>query len=190
MNLQKLCFFFEPTDVAPSTKPFQTPYWKAIKYITPNLSELKEIARCLNLALDCSTSSEIRQAAELSIKLLNYGIDNIIVTLGAKGVLIIRKGLATDKFLMNEPTAGEHIRFYPTEAIQDLVNVSGAGDCFASGFAVALISGMSEKVCVSVGFAAAKLALQSQSAVPKEIFYRSHPSWKRSALYKDIQLME
>lgn len=78
------------------------------------------------------------------------------------------------------------MRHYPTKEITTVVNVSGAGDCFTSGFISALVSGESEEVCVSVGFAAAQLALQSQAAVPKNIVDKSHKSWQSRALYNTI----
>lgn len=113
-------------------------------------------------------------------------IDNVIVTLGSKGILIARKALATDTFLHKNSNNEVHIRHYPTCEVTNLVNVSGAGDCFASGFITALTSNKSEEICVSVGFAAAILALQSECAVPEAIFDKSHECWNIPAKYKSI----
>ncbi|CAG9823377.1 unnamed protein product [Phaedon cochleariae] len=127
----------------------------------------------------------MQEAAHISMKLLNF-IDNILVTLGSDGLLIARRGSATDNFQENLQLSSEHVRHYPIEEIHDLVNVSGAGDCFSSGFIAAAISGMPEEVCVSVGFAAAKLALQCQAAVPIEMFDKGHECWKTPAKYQTI----
>lgn len=81
------------------------------------------------------------------------------------------------------------VRHYPGDIVRDVRNVSGAGDNFASGFAAAAILNAPEQVCMSVGFAAARLALLSDSAVPDKIFNTSHPSWNQKAKYHNIEIV-
>lgn len=114
-------------------------------------------------------------------------IQNIIITLGSDGILIVRRGLASDYF--NEPynkNVQVSIRHYPTNEIKDFVNVNGAGDCFASGFIAGMIAKQPEEICVAIGFASAKTALYSSAAVPREIFQRNHAAWKTPAFYKTL----
>lgn len=130
--------------------------------------------------------SPIEEAASLGTQLLEF-LDNIIVTLGADGILIVRRGLATDKFRKTvDKNYQISARHYPAEYIKDFINVSGAGDCFASGFIRGMLAQQSEEICMSIGFASAKKALYSSSAVPTKIFDRSHSSWKTPAVYNTL----
>ncbi|KAJ8929068.1 hypothetical protein NQ314_018266 [Rhamnusium bicolor] len=180
-----MLMFFETTDVEISTKPFETPHWKAVKIITPNLNELKHIASFLNISTNNVFCNNIEEAAIISKRLVNY-VENVIVTLGSSGALIARKGLATESFLDNARNNKVYVRHYPANKIDNFVNVSGAGDCLASGIIAAILSGLSEEQCISVGFAAARSALYSQSAIPKEIFDKTHSAWTTPALFKTI----
>lgn len=176
---------FEPTDVEISSKPFETTYWKAVKLITPNLNELKHIATFLNIPKNSTYSNTLNEAAYLAKELVNW-IDNVIVTLGPSGVLVARKALAQDSFLKYQPTVEVNIRHYPIDVIEDFVNVSGAGDCLASGIIAGTLRGLTEMECLSVGFAAARLALYSRSAVPEEMISKNHPSWNSTASFQTI----
>lgn len=177
---------FEPTDIAVCYKPFQTQHWNFIKFITPNLNELKEIARSLKIDCNGNSQNPINEAAKVGIKLAKY-IDNIIVTLGSDGIVIIRRGLANDNFTKTGVKNAEiSARHYPAQEIKDFINVSGAGDCFASGFIAGMIAQEPEDICVSIGFASAKTALYSSAAVPKEIFQKNHKAWKTHAFFKTL----
>lgn len=178
--------FFEPTDIAVCRKPFETPYWSAIKFITPNISELKEIAKSLKIVTSRNQFNPVEEAADIGLKLVE-NIHNIIITLGSDGIVIVRRGLASDTFNesynKNTPVS---IRHYPTDKIKDFVNVSGAGDCFASGFIAGMIAQEPEEICVAIGFASAKTALYSSAAVPTEIFQKNHEAWKTPTFYKTM----
>lgn len=178
---------FEPTDVEISNKPFKTSHWKAVKIITPNLNELRHITTFLEIPKYASVSSTIDDAAYLAKELVNW-IENVIVTLGPSGVLVARRGSADDSFLKYQQTSEVHVRYYPCNVIKDFINVSGAGDCLASGIIAGALRGLAETQCLSVGFAAARLALYSQSAVPEEIFRENHPSWTSPASFQIINL--
>lgn len=109
------------------------------------------------------------------------------MTLGPDGIVIVRKGLAKDNLIMSADGNEQlYVRHYPIVEVKDFINVSGAGDCFASGFIAGMVAGKPEEICVSIGFATAKTALYSQSAVPNEIFKRDHESWKTPALYTTL----
>lgn len=134
-----------------------------IRYASPNIHELHAIAQALGYhpqppnsdaisrAGDQQHTAQLRSAGAAASFVHRQIGTTVLVTMGSLGVL-----LAT----------ASAVRFYPAPRVGGIVNVSGAGDSFASGFVAALIDGQSEAVCVSVGFTAAAAALRSRGAVP------------------------
>lgn len=101
--------------------------------------------------------SEVLQLA----KMLSQYIEFIIVTMGSKGVVTIRK------------SSGQlEARLYPVQTLTKIHNVSGAGDCFASGFIHGVLSGLDQNSCINIGFQAAKSALLSDNTVPKNLQFK------------------
>uniref|UniRef100_A0A8D8DXX4 Pseudouridine-5'-phosphate glycosidase n=1 Tax=Culex pipiens TaxID=7175 RepID=A0A8D8DXX4_CULPI len=187
--------FFEPTDMRFAAKPFNasTLAAKAIRFISPNLYELREIAR--NRGYEGSIATTQVEDIELTdllreVRLLggfvNRHVDNVIVTLGAYGVVVIRRtseqvpffSADTGHYKSTDSGAGTQCRFYRGRALDRIVNVSGAGDSFTSGFVAAMLDGQLESVCVNVGFEAACCALGSKGAVAERYFDRGHSCWK------------
>lgn len=147
--------FFEPTDRRKATKPFINKHF--ISFATPNRSELYAIAKILqpNLKLHQNLIN-IEETLEIC-NIVSHHVQCIILTIGEKGVIIIRRH---DKDLKG--------RLYPVKEVNNLKNVSGAGDSFASGFIDGLLEGYAEEYCVARGFCAAHDALQSDTTVPKK----------------------
>lgn len=169
-----------------AAKPFQCPSWKALKFISPNLNELKNIAKVLDIKIDQNIIDPVQQAYQIG-KFVSKYVDTLFITMGSLGLIIIRKAEATEpllnpKNILEEPV----VRFYKTKEVKSLINVSGAGDCLASGIITAMLSGKNEANCVSVGFAAAKMALQTKCAVPNEMFGEDHNSWSQEAVYETL----
>lgn len=199
--------FFEPTDMRRAHIPFELPrtLTQQIKFISPNIYELKAIAKALHCEQDFWSDSnfeDVDHRHQLLADLHRIGgfvgnhIENVIVTLGALGVLIVRRhgvqkcfysGTAPATYVDSVTKANHQARFYAAQKIGKIVNVSGAGDSFNSGFIAAMIRGHTEPTCVSVGFEAAKSALQSQGAVPKTYFDFEHSCWSKTAHYMDIE---
>ncbi|KAF5275564.1 hypothetical protein FQA39_LY06676 [Lamprigera yunnana] len=179
--------FFEPTDVPICSKPFSTNYWKIIKYITPNLIELKHIAKTLKIPFLQAPENPVEEAAHIG-KLLIDVIPNLIITLGKYGVVVVRRASSTDPLLDYKIQTSSKVqgRHYPTKQIETFKNVSGAGDCFASGIIAAMLSGLSEEKCLNVGFASATRSMFSDSAVPEILFEPNHPLWNSVAQYKTL----
>ncbi|GLV41605.1 uncharacterized protein CBL_06834 [Carabus blaptoides fortunei] len=179
--------FYEPTDIPVSAAPFSCPNYRAVKYISPNLNELRIIAQSLGVSVPPASSDTLAEAAHLGRLVAEY-IDTVFVTLGARGLLVVRKGTAKDPLHgTTSITPGDvRVRHYNAAEITQIVNVSGAGDCLASGIIVAMLAGLPESVCVSVGFAAAQMALQSRSAVPSVLFDKNHVSWTQTAAYTEL----
>lgn len=108
--------------------------------------------------------------------------DNILVTLGDKGVLLLTnrdpdeafysQGRRTGQLVYTDNNRGPRGLFYAMEdnggelLAEDIVNVSGAGDSFTSGFIAGMLQGWTANECVWKGMNSACCALKSQSAVP------------------------
>lgn len=130
-----------------------------ISFATPNLSELRVMAQFLD-SLQCTNikaDSELSEIVELS-SILSPVIKFLVITMGSKGVITIKN-------LEHEIIA----RFYPTEPIGNIENVSGAGDCFASGYIHGMLSGRKESQCMFMGLEAAKMALLCRNTVPSNL---------------------
>lgn len=168
---------------------------QVIRFVTPNLYELRDIAKCLgykNTIRETPVENVENMAALLAeVRCLglfvNQYVDNVIVTLGSYGVAIIRKTTGDVPFFDKQsnylpPAKGNsgisQVRFYHARKLDHIVNVSGAGDSFTSGFVAAMLDGQLESVCVSVGFEAACCALGAKGAVAEQYFDRGHPCWQ------------
>lgn len=223
MSFSYISVFFEPTDMRRAHIPFQLPrdLTAAIKFISPNVYELRAIANALGYAhknhkhhpssgidniFDSTSNLEaVENVDQLLVTLCDMAhfigdhIDNVIVTLGSLGVLIYRPRATVDTLFYDIINGGKYIagnrpvdgsnacRYYATEKIGKIKNVSGAGDSFTSGFITAAIQGRCERVCIAVGFEAAKSALNATGAVPKRYFDESHSCWfGAGASFKEI----
>lgn len=200
--------FFEPTDMRIAAKPFELPaeLVRQIKFISPNIYELNTIARALNhpeiiesteasverlFEVDRELFAKIKSATSATAGL----IDNVVVTLGPRGVIVARKNSESLKFfdenhqyvqVAREASPFVAARFYEAQPIADIANVSGAGDSFNSGFVAALIHGRDEDVCVSVGLECARNALGSHSPVAERYSTSDHLSWRQRAKFNFI----
>lgn len=183
--------------------PFDLPtnLVKQIKFISPNIHELNVIAKCLQYDDDFPTTSSDSDLSDGKLlndlknvtAFVNEKIENVIVTLGPIGILIARKNDSNSaiydrggRYVSEGSSNKSQLHFYETKRIKEIVNVSGAGDSFASGFVVSMIRGLPEDVCVSVGFEASKCALMSSSPVPSKYFDRNHTCWLNGAVSKNL----
>jgi ribokinase len=111
-------------------------------FILPNEIEL-------SLLTDQPTH-DLSSAEKAAKKLLERGAQNVIVTLGANGALIV-----TDKQVL-------HVDSYPV----DVVDTTAAGDAFIGGFASALLQNKSFEEAVRYGCACGALATTRFGAQP------------------------
>lgn len=91
---------------------------------------------------------------------------------------VVRKGNESDPFF--EDDNGRTIyksrsgpishKLYRAEKILDreVVNVSGAGDCFASGFITAMLKCQDEASCIDLAFKCSEASLRSPMTVPEK----------------------
>jgi fructokinase len=85
----------------------------------------------------------------------NEGVETICLTLGADGVKLSQKG--------------EEILELPAIRIEKVMDTTGAGDAFWSGFLYAYIKGNTIKKCLKVGLKLAALKLQNVGRLPDNI---------------------
>jgi ribokinase len=111
-------------------------------YILPNETELG--------LLTGKTISDLASIEVAGLSLIARGARNVIITLGAKGALIVTKGGA------------KHI---PTFKVK-VVDTTAAGDAFIGGLAVGLLNGRSLEDAVQYGCACGALAVTQFGAQP------------------------
>ena len=110
--------------------------------VTPNESEARV---CLGLAPDDPIPDEV-----LADRLLDLGAPNVIITLGAQGVLWASK---------------EGKRRIPALRVK-AIDVVGAGDAFNAGLAVGLAEGRSLSDAICLGITAASLSTERRETIP------------------------
>lgn len=114
----------------------------SVDYLTPNESELRIL---LGLPAD-----DARSSRELAAELRRHGVRNVVVTLGRKGALILTDAL--DVLIPAVPV--------------DVVDTTGAGDAFNSGFAVALAEGRDIVAAVRFGVVCGAIACTKLGVIP------------------------
>lgn len=210
--------FYEPTDMLIANKPFklEPKQYRQIKFMSPNIYELRKIAETLKASsLSSSTAPTTSSLLGNDLKINNGeenfaeiaqlcdglydDIDNILVTVGNLGVVIQGRCSSTEskhtffnqdfQYICGEKEGGNKmLRHYPSvTVVNDLVSSTGAGDAFNSGFIAAMLKHKSEPICVSVGFQAALTSLRSMHAVPQEFFNENHPCWATSAKFNIVK---
>uniref|UniRef100_A0A336M1B1 CSON015438 protein n=1 Tax=Culicoides sonorensis TaxID=179676 RepID=A0A336M1B1_CULSO len=196
--------FFEPTDMRVSEKPFVMPpqLYTQIKFATPNLYELRNMAKFLGFktaskkkSLDPAFIEESEQSILTEVKqmasFMSNKVDNIIITLGSLGVVVARHNKVDSPFFNTSyKYIGKHdnfqMRYYPSVPMPGIINVSGAGDSFSSGLISAMVQGLPESICVSIGFEAANRALMSKNAVAETYFNRKHKCWSTKLSFREL----
>jgi ribokinase len=113
-----------------------------VDYLTPNESELRIL---LGLPAD-----DPRSSRELAAELRRRGVRNVVVTLGRTGALIL-----TEELDVTVPAVPVKV-----------VDTTGAGDAFNSGFAVALAEGRGIVDAVRFGVVCGGIACTKLGVVP------------------------
>ncbi|SAL61430.1 ribokinase [Caballeronia peredens] len=130
---------------APAARKLPPDWFPLIDYLIPN--EL-EAATLSGVAID--TPDDARRAAQA---LKAKGVRNVIVTLGAQGVLALLDG---------DDEAGAHLTSPRVEA----VDTTAAGDTFIGGFAAELARGAAVRDAIAFGQRAAAIAVTREGAQP------------------------
>lgn len=118
-------------------------------YVLLSRGELGEVSSCAS-------------HAEGARRLIEWGVPNVVVTLGPDGSECYSRA---DGGCCNDSDASDY-QVYRAEAfdIPEVVDTTGAGDSFASGFTTGLLEGMDLADCLMRGNACAALAIQKAGA--------------------------
>lgn len=130
---------------APAPEFISEEILQKIDYITPNEVEVVKLAGLEGDSLDV-----IKEAAG---SLLQKGIANVLVTLGSRGVMLMKEG---------------YCEIFPARKV-DAIDTTAAGDCFNGAFAVGLSEGMSVEESIAFGNLASSIAVTrkgAQSSIP------------------------
>lgn len=135
-----------------------------IDILVPNEHELARMAKMK--VVDEKTT------LEASKKLLDKGIEQIVVTLGSKGVMVVNK---------------EGSNMYPAYEVK-VVDTTAAGDSFIGGFTTSYVNDKDIEKAVELGQKTAALAIQkmgAQSSLPTkedvEEFHLGGVSWEKKS---------
>lgn len=129
-------------------RPLPRDLYHKIFVITPNRVELSMLT-----GMPTRSLKEIEEAAR---SILDLGVENIVVTLGDEGALIV------------DPSSSTHVKAIRVEA----VDTTGAGDAFNAALAVALAEGKSLKEAVFIANTAAALKITkigAQEGLPRRV---------------------
>jgi len=132
---------------APAPKGLPDDIWKDIDFLTPNESELEILA-------GVSTDSEENMRVACG-KLLEKGVKNVIITLGARGALLCN----SDTFVI-----------YPAYKVK-AVDTTAAGDTFNGALAVALAKGWNLADSIDFANRAAAVSVSrkgAQASIPSQ----------------------
>lgn len=187
-----------------ASKPFTLPpsLIRQIKFMSPNIYELNAIAEQMNYGrlienanwsieqIFCFSPNSLQIIKDSTRELLEL-VDNVILTLGPRGILLMRKDYNNTlpgvkrsyNCKSNTDSRDTKYKLYGIEKISGIVNLSGAGDGFNVGFITALINGFPEDICVSVGLECAKSAMRSSTAVPNVYIEKNHTCWESYAAF-------
>jgi ribokinase len=111
-----------------------------LDYIIPNETELIRLSGCND-----DSMNEIKNGAQ---KLIEMGVNSVIVTLGDKGSMLVQKN---------------SVELFPPIPVR-AVDTTAAGDCFCAAFVVALANGRTPVEAISFANIAAGLAVTQRGA--------------------------
>lgn len=123
---------------APDTLPEDI--WKKLTYLTPNETELSKLT-----GMPVDTPQQLRAAA---LRLLRRGVQNVLVTIGKQGVLLVNQAGAV---------------LYPTTDKKP-IDTTAAGDTFNAAFLVGLSEGKSEEEAIRFGNMASSITVTRKGA--------------------------
>jgi len=145
-------------DMGGEDRPMDEDMLRLCDYVIPNASELHRL--CATLGEDLSTAynrdggtAHIVNCAHL---LQKHGANNVLVTLGASGSVLVDKD---GKTITVQPSCQ-----LPSQS--SVIDETGAGDCFRAAFAVAHTEGKSIHEAMHFASAAGALAVTKKGAVP------------------------
>ncbi|KAF0287085.1 Pseudouridine-metabolizing bifunctional protein C1861.05 [Amphibalanus amphitrite] len=181
--------WFEPTDLRKAVKSaalLTAGHQPPVLYSSPNAAELHTMLTALTPerpgAFHLLKGDQLLDACrDASLRLLEH-FHCLLVTMGTNGVMISRRGGRSEPLPLGPgaralpaggPTSCVH---YPVTAASNVVNVSGAGDCFNAGFISGLLAGLAQDRCVQRGQQLALQAVACAAAVPDTLHLSDAPN--------------
>ena len=137
-------------DPAPVKKISNNHIWKLVDYLLPNEIELKELTH----------TEDVLKGIHI---LKSRGVKEIIVKLGKQGAVYEDKG---------------KLLFSPAVPVEQVVDTTGAGDCFVAGFLHGMIQRGDIPRAIKIGNLTASYSIQKKGAAisfPK----KSEIDWKK-----------
>ena len=164
--------FLEPTSVAKALKVAKDEsLMSCLTFASPNLDELSAMADGWSTTPDDhdvllydDELSRVRPLAEKVIRRMSPEGAHLLVTCGAKGVLLASKepSSSTD----NSSSSKVTFQRFPAKKVLDVKNATGAGDTLSGAFIHAILEGKTVAEAVSIGIEAATMSLEwSDSAI-------------------------
>ena len=147
-------------DVGGEDRPIDKELLACCDYILPNETELKRLVQ----STDCKkTDTNMSEIIDYAKQLQKMGAKNVLVTLGSNGSILVRED-------------GNVVQM-GTCHVDEVVDETGAGDCYRAAFAVALteriynnqsevLSDKCLEECMRFASAAGALAVTKEGAVP------------------------
>ncbi len=131
---------------APAPDKIPEEILRQLDYITPNETELARLS-----GSPCDKAEDILFA---SYGLIQKGVNNVLVTLGDKGALLVNE---------------DGVKSFAARKVYSVTDTTAAGDCFNASFAVALAEGKNHKAAVEFANTAASISVTrpgAQSSIP------------------------
>ena len=151
----RIPYLIEPVSIEKSKKLLDIP--GQLDTISPNLSELATLSRNMGTGDVLTKPEATRSSLETLAQSVREKFENLLVTLGKKGVFSFGRDEARGKI-------------YPAFATQ-VLDVNGAGDAFVAGFVCGRFYEYELERCIRLGLAAACLTLQSEQTVNSELSF-------------------
>ena len=152
-------------DIGGEDRPMSSEMLSVCDYIMPNETELIRLVKTFateeewdeiqQMLRNHDQDDQFDHVVKLASILQENGANNVLCTLGEKGSILIMKA-------NNEVHIQSACRLGDT----DVVDETGAGDCYRAGFAVALSEGLSIEKCMEFASASGALAVTKEGAVP------------------------
>jgi ribokinase len=141
-------------DVGGEDRPISSEMLGYCDYIVPNESELKRLVHGMGMMIPTEDSDDDELIVRLATFLQSKGAKNVLVTRGSNGsTLLTEDGRVIHQRALRLPKA-------------QVVDETGAGDCYRAAFAVALLEGHSLEKCMQFANAAGSLSVEVNGAVP------------------------
>lgn len=178
---------FEPASTSKATKIVNV--LDCVHYITPNISELVQIATSLKShASHCIQSENLdiwfesqhvpnvwRNMQPLVQLILEHGTRCIVVTGGGHGAAMYR---LREELQDSTELGGDSVHvlqrpkiqvlYCPARTTNTIISTSGAGDCLVAGMVLSIIKGQEDPMILATGMASAAECLLTEDNVPRE----------------------